>query len=204
MTRTFASQEDFAVWDLERQTLEQQIGAFERHARSTLKSLRCPVDPAGVYAMLAGEKPFPGRARERARDRQRALHAMHLLVALRDVRAHLGPTRENATKAAYAALRAGFLSNAIDAAFGAEKRAKKRDDGRKGGNSKASRLKARQTTVDRFILKHATAFRDSGADYIDPKTGKEYLSAAAYVRAKDPKLSLDSIRARLKALKFKP
>jgi hypothetical protein len=56
MTRRFESHEDFAVWDLERQILEQHIRPFERHARTTFKALRCPVDPVAIYAILTGEK----------------------------------------------------------------------------------------------------------------------------------------------------
>ena len=204
MNRTFESPQEFAAWELEQQILEKQMRAFERHARSTLNELRCPVDPVAIYEILAGEKPFRGRARTRTRDRQRVLHAMHLLLAVGEIRGHVGLTNENATKAAYAALRAGYLANAIDAALGAEVRAQRRVAGHKGGKKKASRRVASQARVDQFILKHATAFRDSGGDYLDRRTREPYTSAAAYVREKRPALSLGTIRARLKALNFKP
>ena len=122
MTRAVASREAFGVWEAQRRELEAHLAPIEARAHAILQSLHCPTDPAAIYAILKGEARRPWPAKTAPRDQQQALHAMHVLVAIRDTRASLGLLDGNAPRAALAALRAGFLANAIDAALGAKVR----------------------------------------------------------------------------------
>jgi hypothetical protein len=128
-----ASRDAHEQWALETKLIEDQLARIERAEHAILKEVGCPIDPAAIYAILAGEKPAPWPKRTAARDKQRALHAMHTLLAVQKTRRYLDPLHENPRLAAEAALMAGALAGdlLINAALGATSRRTNRTSGQK-------------------------------------------------------------------------
>jgi len=91
--------------------VEAQISRHEQVERAILERAGWPTDLPTIYAILAGEQKAPGGRRTAARDRRRALHAMHTLGLLSQVRSHLVIGNENARLAVYKALVAVTVSN---------------------------------------------------------------------------------------------
>ena len=127
------NREAYERWKLEFKLVDDQLVRIERTEHAILRNLGCPTDPAAIYAILAGEKLAPWPKRTAARDIQRALHAMHALLAVQKTRRYLGPQDENPRLAAEAALMAGALAGdvLINAALGATLRRKNRTSGQK-------------------------------------------------------------------------
>jgi hypothetical protein len=105
--------DDYARWRLEHEMLETLLARAEAAEHAILRRMRCPMDDVAIYDFLAGHTPPPWPARTAARDKQRALHAMHALIKIREVRRHTALGSENATRAAEAALFVGVLANNV-------------------------------------------------------------------------------------------
>src|SRR5688500_4086235 len=91
-----------AFWRSEMELVEAEISRREESARAILQSVGCSTDLVTIYDFLDDPKKAPwARRRTAARDRRRALHAMHTLALLSQVRGHIAPGEENARLAAY-------------------------------------------------------------------------------------------------------
>ncbi len=89
-------------------TLETQLERIEAAERAILAALPCPADPVTIYSILAGEIPEPWLKRSAARSRERAKHALHVLVLVQQVRGHV--EAGEAARAADTALLVGALA----------------------------------------------------------------------------------------------
>src|SRR5687767_4704774 len=109
---TTAPADDDALWRFEMELVEAEISRREESERAILQSVGCSTDLVTIYEFLDDPKKAPwARRRTAARDRRRALHAMHTLALLSQVRGHIALGEENARLAAYKALVAGATSN---------------------------------------------------------------------------------------------
>jgi hypothetical protein len=117
---TIVSEADYARWRLEYQLADDLIRKIEASERALLETMRCPTDPVQIEEILSGSRPAPWPKRTAARDRQRALHAMHVLVRLYQVRHHIALGEENARLGVHEALLAGLYASSasIEAELG--------------------------------------------------------------------------------------
>lgn len=180
--------EAFNRWRLEAEQTEQLLTRLEAAERALLVALRCPPDPAGVFAMLKGDQPWPPRTS--ARNRQRAAAAMHVLALIGQTRGHLSFGSENSHRAVFCALlAAGYATDGAVRAMLAEA---ERQGGRKGGRQSAaqrnreksrtlatvSRLVSRWRASDELQLQYRTATR-----YVQSQTAFTLRTVQRYVKA---------------------
>jgi hypothetical protein len=184
------------LWQTEYRQIDALLRRVEDVERGILKALRLPTDPVAVDSIVAGKTkpPWSGRKRTSARYRQRAIHAMHTLVWISQVRQHLGLESENARLAAHAALMAGLYAN--DAAFHIAAGLSRT----RGGRITGDKIRDKAAAHDAKIRKYHRRWIMSSDDLSD-----EYRSEAAYIKhelqaKEDVRLPEKTIRARLTAI----
>lgn len=169
---------EYARWSLERKLILDKLDQIERAEREILASVGCQVDPAGVYAVLAGEQAPPWPTRTTKRDRTRALHSMHTLLWVAEARRYLALGRENARLAAHAALMVGLFANntGVEVALGRNARQRARAGGAARGAQIAQEARRNDATIARYYRRWQQSdelqdqFR-SGAAYVKAQTG---------------------------------
>src|SRR5687767_11568757 len=77
---------EYAQWLYEYDLLNEHLKRVEEAERAVLLSMRCPTGTVALYDILNNKTPAPWPKRTSARDRQRALHAMHVLLQIEAVR----------------------------------------------------------------------------------------------------------------------
>jgi hypothetical protein len=150
------NRDEYDVWKLDHDQLEALLRRIEQAEHAILVELRCPTETVAIFDMLAGTRPAPWPARTAARDKKRALHAMHALLAVGRVRMHIAPSTENACRAAYEALTLGHLANdgAIHAEIGIAAKRSWRDAGRKRWRGLKARDRTLYETARRYQITH--------------------------------------------------
>lgn len=148
--------DDYARWRLEHEMLETLLARAEAAEHAILRRMRCPMDDVAIYDILAGHTPPPWPARTAARDKQRALHAMHALIKIREVRRHTALGSENATRAAEAALFVGVLANNV-----LIRAAQHATTAHKGGTVRGRAITGEAARQDATIAKYARQWRNS-------------------------------------------
>lgn len=170
--------EAFNRWRFEAEQTEQLLTRIEASARAALRALRCPTDPAGVFAILNGERPAPWPRRTAARDRQRARNEMHVLVLVSQARTQLSFGTENSHRAVYYAVLAMAHANnaAANAVLAEETRQARQKGGRKTGAIVASTAAATDKTIRRLVAhwRASDELRD------------QYRTATSYVQSQTP------------------
>ena len=178
----------FEGWQLEAKQIEDLITDVERAQRAFLDSIGVPSDPVLIYAILAGERPAPWPKRTAARDKRRALHAMHTLVWLAKARQHVRFGAENSRLAAHAGLIAGLHAN--NAAEHAALAMTTRTNNSRAGSRRWAHLKERDAewwqAARRYRMQHPHA--------------TSRVVAAAVKRSLQCAESVETIRARLRTL----
>lgn len=141
----------YRVWELEHQLAEDLLRRVENVERALLMSLNCPTEPVDIYAILNREQPEPWPRRTSARDRTRALQAMHVLLQIAEVRRSIALGHENARLAAHAALLAGLYANsgAIEAALGRKVRQKNQRNAKRRRQEKSEVVARSEANVRR-------------------------------------------------------
>ena len=185
-----SARDDYEKSRLEYQLVNDVLTRIEHAERDALSAMGCPTDVVTLYAILSGEQRAPWPRRTAARDRQRVLHAMHVLVKISETRRHLAIGQENSRRASYAALFVGLHANgaSLDAAFGVKGKMQRRIAGKA---SAAKRPKADRH--DAAILNHLNTW------ILSESLQDRYASKAAYIEAKTG-LNRRTIQRRIKAL----
>jgi len=180
---------DFHRQQLETQQLEDQLRRIERVERAALQRIKCPTDPAEIYRILARETRAPWSAARDAKCRARALHAMHALTYIRQVRQH----SDNPRLAAYNAVLAGMYGG------GAALRAMQADRARAGaivgGKERGKQITAEARHEAREIAKQSAAY-DSSDEAQDNSTRTGFVAERRGVSKRTVARHLKRLRPR--------